>query len=1140
MKKIFEILGITVIMALISFSMTACDDGGGSGGGGGGGGGGNGPIPLTDGQWKHGELTSKTSQIQYSFSVKCNTACYLWWNDSDQGDDFKTGDIIVSAKFSDGTDVAPSDVNKVDKGWNDYTLIAFYSTNPSDLNKTKTVIITVEPKDENSFGTYSIVYATSSITGDTPRPPSTWASPPASAIPLVENKWKSGIIANSSIVEWDWYTLSVTSGTTYQFWWDEIRIDGIFSGDITVTGYYSDGQEAFTETDTGWDNYKSFTPNKSGTVYIRVRLHSSSFDTIYPGTYSIAYSTSTAKPAMELEGNITAVELTADTWKHGTIASTAYTDWYKISVTGGTTYRFWLSDKDNNSIHTGNIVVTGYKNDLTIVIDQTDKAWTAAKTYTPTEDGTLYIGVKLYFYYSASSVTPGTYGIVYSTSTTRPEMTLNGVIDATPLVENTWKDGNIALGDVQWYSIQVTAGVGYRIWNNTSYSYSGDNTKTGIIYISGFYSDGSSAFDKGYLFWSYPKSFTPDTDDTLYIMVTPYNNTVGTYGIVYSTDSTRPKITYDASGAVTLPVNEWKNGQINNTGDTDRYSVAVESGKKYRIYWNDSDDGDGTKTGNVSVHAYYSDWKEINDRDYNWGTSIYFTPTENGTVFIRVIPISDNTAVNTGTYAIVCTTGTSKPLDTQGISATALTEKQWQEGEITSSSQAIYYKFTVNAGTYFIWWDDAGEGGTGKTADVKVSGYDSNGIASFSRVDNGYAYIQRITVTAPGTAYVLVEPNKTSGTGSTGTFGIVYSTNNFRPLDTQNMTSTALTADTWKYGEITSTSDVDWYTLSVTSGTTYRFWWSERTNIKIHTGDIQVKGYYSDGSSAFVETYTAWDTPVSFTSSANGTVYINVTVGSSYSTGTYGIVYSASATRPAMNMGDIATTATALTADTWKYGQIIDTKATDWYTLSVTSGTKYQFWWDEISCSGIHSGNVIVTAYYNDGSLAFGETNSAWLYSRTFTPTADGTVYLYVNIYDYKIGTYGVVYSTSTARPAINMDILNAAPLTENQWQNGELTFQKNFFWCSFPVSSGTYYIWWDDKDTPNSGTKTADVKVSAFNSDGSVAYFKEVDEAWSTPKQITITAAGTVYVKVETYVSIGDYGTFGVVYSTTNSRPAQ
>jgi hypothetical protein len=1135
MKKIFKILGITVIMALISFSMTACDDGGGGGGGGGG----NGPIPLIDGQWKHGELTDKTSQIQYSFSVKCNIACYLWWNDSDQGDDFKTGDIIVSAKFSDGTDVAPSDVDKVDKGWNDYTLIAFYSTNPSDLNKTKTVIITVEPKDENSFGTYSIVYATSSITGDTPRPPSTWASPPASAIPLVENKWKSGTIADSSIVEWDWYTLSVTSGTTYQFWWDESRTDGIFSGNITVTGYYSDGQEAFAETDAGWDNYKSFTPNKSGTVYIRVRLHSSNFGTTYPGTYSIAYSTSTAKPAMELEGNITAVELTADTWKHGTIASTAYTDWYKVSVTSGTTYRFWLSDKDNDSIHTGNIVVTGYQNDLTIVIDQTDKAWTAAKTYTPTESGTLYIGVKLYFSYSSFSVTPGTYGIVYSTSTTRPTITLNGVIDATPLEENTWKDGEIASGGIQWYSMQVTSGGTYQLWSNDSYS--GNYAKTGRIYVSGFYSDGSAAFPKDYSLWNYSKSITPGADDTVYIRVTPYNNTyAGTYGIVYSTGSTRPVVTYDVSGAVTLPVNEWKNGQINAANGTDWYSVTVESGKTYRVYWNDSANGDNTKTGNVSVYAYYSDWKEIDNRDSGWGTPISFTPTANGTVYLRVFPYSNSsTAVNTGTYAILCTTGASRPLDTQGISATALTEKQWQKGEITSSSQAIYYKFTVNAGTYFIWWDDAGEGGTGKTADVKVSGYDSNGIASFYRVDNGYTYLQRITVTAPGTAYVLVEPNETSGTGSTGTFGIVYSTNNFKPLDTQNMTSTALTADTWKYEQITSTSDVDWYTLSVTSGTTYRFWWSEKTNIKILTGDIKVKGYYSDGSSAFVETDTAWDTPVSFTPSANGTVYINVTVGYSSSVGTYSVVYSASATRPAMNMGDIATTATALTADTWKYGQIINTSATDWYKLSVTSGTTYRFWWDETSCSGIHSGNVIVTAYYNDGSSAFGETNSAWVDSKTFTPTADSTVYLYVKVYDYQIGTYGIVYSTSTTIPAIDMNILNAVPLTENQWQNGELTFQNNFFWCSFPVSSGTYYIWSDDKYTPNSGTKTADIKVSAFNSDGSVAYFKEIDNAWNTPKQIPITAAGTVYVKVETY-STGNYGTFGVVYSTANSRPAQ
>jgi hypothetical protein len=1024
----FSRLGIAFFAATIGFLMAACPTESGGGGGKN-----SGPIPLSAGQWKHGELTSATTEVQYSFNVEAGKSYAFWWNDSGEGDGFKTVDIKVSAKWSDGTELSPP-ISGVDKGWTTSQKIT--------SNTSKTVIITVEPKDSDSIGTYSIAYNIGeSLAGALTtynKPDSTWDKPPANAIPLEENKWKNGTIAGSTIADWGWYTLSVTKDTKYNFWWDEkANGSGMFTGTIGVTAYYSDGKTspdsalALPEKDTAWTSAQSFTPDRSGTVYIRVRLYNSSFfdDTTYPGTYSIVYSTAAAKPSVNLDDNITAVQLEENTWKHGTLAGTADTDWYKVSVTSGTTYRFWWSDSYQGNIHTGDIAVTGYKKDQTVVITETDSGWNTAKEYTATETGTLYINVKLH---TSSTTTPGTYGIVYSTSTTRPVMDLSTVefINATPLTENIWEDGEITSDGVQWYTMQVSASI-HRLWTNDA-SY-GNITKTGKISVTGFYNDGSSAFTRDSGLWSSPKSFTPTKTDTVYIKVTPSNSTspAGTYGIVYSTTNTRPVVNFDAdaASAVTLNVNQWTDGQI-SAGATDWYKVTVTSGTQYRIYFNDSAQGDNTKTGNVAVYAYYSDWKDIDNDTDGWEYPLgSFTPSANGMVYIRVIPYSSSSGTTAGTYAIVCTTSSSRPLDTQGLSATALTEKQWKTGEFISSNQNLYYKFEASAaGTFYLWWDDANQGGgTGKTASVYVSAYDSGGLTLLTRTSSGYTTAKEIPVTAAGTVYIKVESSYNYNTHTTdGTFSLVYSTTNTRPIDTVgiNPIATALSADTWKYGQITSnSSSMYWYTLSVTNGTTYRFW------------------------------------------------------------STYG---------------------------------------------------------------GVFSPGALVSGYYSDGSSAFAEGNNgnAWATAKSFTSNKDDTVYIRVKSegMSSSAGIYGIVYSTSTTRPEINVDdAITAAPLTVNQWKNDELTPQNRIFWYSFTVSAtGTFYLWTDGYN--GSGTMTGDIITNAYNKDGSTTYATINGNAWNSPQQINVNSSanvGKVYIKVEAFSNSSTRdGPFRLAYNTANTRP--
>jgi len=144
--------------------------------------------------------------------------------------------------------------------------------------------------------------------------------------------------------------------------------------------------------------------------------------------------------------------------------------------------------------------------------------YNANSFYTPTGNITLYAK---WNYVSGSSVGTGTETSPYNLSA------------------NTWVDGNItSSGNAVWYSFNVTSGTVYRVWWNDSYQ--GNSTKTLDVKVDATYSNGISIFsgvDSGY---TTAQSFTANQTGTVKIKVYPYSGGTGTFGIVYSTYSTRP------------------------------------------------------------------------------------------------------------------------------------------------------------------------------------------------------------------------------------------------------------------------------------------------------------------------------------------------------------------------------------------------------------------------------------------------------------------------------------------------------------------------------------------------------------------------------------------------------------------------
>jgi hypothetical protein len=121
---------------------------------------------------------------------------------------------------------------------------------------------------------------------------------------------------------------------------------------------------------------------------------------------------------------------------------------------------------------------------------------------------------------------------------------------AFTLTENIWANSSVPnASSVVWYKFNVTSGTKYYVWWNDYYF--GDETKTGDVEVRARYSNDTyifSTLSSIYIdsAWTSAESFTATQTGTVFLEVRPYTysdgsvNRLGTFGIVYSTNSNRP------------------------------------------------------------------------------------------------------------------------------------------------------------------------------------------------------------------------------------------------------------------------------------------------------------------------------------------------------------------------------------------------------------------------------------------------------------------------------------------------------------------------------------------------------------------------------------------------------------------------
>jgi len=839
-------------------------------------------TPLSVKIWGKGNITDLDTENWYKFLVTEGENYYIWLN-TDERNGTKKLSTKVSVLYRNGNSIITGLVS--DYLWDSPTSFT--------ANVTDTVYVRVLPYSSVDTGAYSIVYNTNSTRPGLPE----WKSPSDTDTTKLKNgEWTDGSV--SDLEDEVWYSFSVNSGEKYYIWLNDgyegdgdktlpsrVRISS-GNGDLIFSNiYYMSYYENIGEEFKHWNKPLSFTAGSYNKVYVKV---SSSNET---GNYSIVYSDSIYRPYEKRIGSY-ATPLTDKVWTYGNI-NDSEDDWYSLEVTRGTRYYIWLNNGyEGDGTKNANVRVSTlygpYRADS--IFTNESRLWNASWAFDAKDTCTVYVRVS-----PSSSKDTGTYGVVYSTSSKRPDWSLPP--KSITLTENKWVEGDITKSNSEgWHSINVTRGEKYYIWLNDRDE--GDGTKTLSAMVTFLYSNGNSIFTNCYNFWNNSKDFTANSTGTVYIRVLPYSSGgTGTYSIMYNTTNKRPDWKSPSDADTTkLKDGEWTDGDITSSKSERWYSFDVIYGEVYYIWINNGREGDGTKNLNARITALYNNGDSIfTNSSYAWNNPLAFYADFTRKVYVRVLPYSSS---DTGSYSVVYSTNDKRP-SWNPPPPSSLTENKWADGDISKSNSEGWYSFNVTEGEeYYIWLNNRYEGDGTKTLFSMVTVLYSNGDSIFTNISSFWNRPRSFTARSTDTVYVRVLPYSLS---DTGTYSVVYSTSSERPgwNHPLNPNPTPLIENKWADGDISKSNSEDWYSFNVTKGKKYYIWLNGRNyGDGTKTLRARVTALYSNWDSIFNNEFYAWNIPRPFTARLTDTVYVRVLPDSSSDTGSYSIVYSTNDTRP--------------------------------------------------------------------------------------------------------------------------------------------------------------------------------------------------------------------------------------------------
>jgi len=631
MKSTIKFLAGIALIAVIIFSMAACDNGGGTAGGGGGGGGGNTINTALNGTWIDDDDDEEMILDNGNFEV----TGYAKGSYSINGNNMT---MTITHVFGDAM------MGVLESRW--YTETELRTALKTSIGGYDEEIDDMVNKlFAPHTGTYSVIGDTLTMTMDGET--STYIKKGSSSggggtDSALNGTWVVGDDGEEMILNNGNYEISNDQKGTYTTKNNNMRITPTHIHGNNFPGYYLDSRwYTKAEIITALKQYYMGDPEVTD-AQIEIYV-----DQLFaPETINYSLNGNTLTLAIDGEsksytkqgssgGSGTGTEndpftLTSGTWTSGTINSDDV--WYSFNVTGGTTYNVWWNDKyGGDDTKTADIIVSAYNSNGSPIFEEIDFGWYSPQSFTASSSGTVKLKVQKYDTYSG-----GNFAIVYSTSSTRPGSSGGGgSAPSTPTGVTALATSSSRI-TITWSS--VSGATGYVVTSSSSpsghYDYIGESTSTS-------YTDTELS-----------------ANTTYYYIVFAYNDN----GI--SSESSYVSATTLSSGSgsgteddpFTLTSGTWTDGSISNYDDV-YYSFDVTSGTKYYVWWNDSYEGNHTKTADIYVTAYFngSSTDIFNFEDSGWNSPQSFTASSNGKVILEAW------SSGSGTFAIAYSTSSTRP-----------------------------------------------------------------------------------------------------------------------------------------------------------------------------------------------------------------------------------------------------------------------------------------------------------------------------------------------------------------------------------------------------------------------------------------------------------------------------------------------
>lgn len=795
----------------------------------------------------------------------------------------------------------------------------------------------------------------------------------------------------------------------------------------------------------------------------------------------------------------------------GVVETNYDTDWFKISLTAGTTYLFSVAGNANSSSalsNFSNIDLSMYdaQGNVGSYISTYSSATGAVGQFTAQSSGTYFFSMRSYYTggYTVKAVTPAADDYradVQTTASLTNGVAVSGVFER--------------LDDVDWFKFHADAGqvVGF--------------TGAGVLANASYYTPVVYDANGNYQTSVGQSPFVATTSGDYYLAVSAggrtgaYSQTMQIIADDYANDNTS-SAELSAGGQIS--------GSIDYYSDADRFKISLEAGNIYTLTLKPHGTAAGAPSLNVYLPSGAYDYGNTGSTASDGSITLRYQATVSGVYGIGV----SGTVVQS--YVLAASAGELDDYGNTQATATALTLGSAVNGLLQGARDIDMLKVDLKAGvTYkFDLTSDAPAGYSINSLLLDANGQQLASLG-YGNTNTSYSY----TPGKDGTYYLSQTNYYASNSNTAFTLTASAATDDF---SANSGTAGRLNIGGATKGVIESGGDRDWFAVSLNAG---GYYWFKLDGAAEGGGTLNSSSYVSfklldsNGNQVAGTSNYSYGTGITvpFTPTTKGTYYVEV--GSTNSSGSYTVKAQLG---KADDYGNDQAHAAAMAPDSVVKGELELTTDKDMFKLSVVAGMTYSVELTPQTGTNYYALNLDVSG---PGYLNVRYVSSSDKVVRLFEASASGDYYVGVSAssaYNWS-GAYTLV-ARSMGIDDFSADTKTTAMLTPAAPLHGVIGVADDHDWIKVHLDAGRSYVFDLKGNKSGGGTldtgilygSAASMTLLAANGN-SLAYSSLPDASHGSDPRLQYWAAtsGDYYLDVRGSGQAGSTGSYTVVEVQAN-----